>query len=77
MKQYCRYCCNAYIQGDDVFCCDKKNKLYSGSTGKTANNCKYFEFNPNDLFGMDENGDFKQYTPRPRGEDKRLKIGEL
>lgn len=44
--QNCRYCCNAYIQGDDVFYCDKKNKLYSGSTGKTANNCKYFEFNP-------------------------------
>ena len=77
MKQYCRYCSNAYIQDDDVFYCAKKNKLYSGSTGKTANNCKYFEFNPNYLFGMDENGDFKQYKQRLKGEDKRKKIGEL
>lgn len=77
MKQYCRYCCFSLSAEDEIFYCGKKDKFYSVSTGKTANNCKYFEFNLNDLFGMDENGNFKQYKPRTRGEDKRLKIGEL
>lgn len=64
MRQYCRYCANANIVGDDIFYCSPKNEVYGIEKSKHVNKCKLWEFNENDLWRMDENGNFKTYKPR-------------
>ena len=64
MRQYCRYCVNANIVGDDIFYCSPKNEVYGIEKSKRVNKCKLWEFNENDLWRMDENGNFKTYKPR-------------
>ena len=82
MKQYCRYCSNAFWRDEGVFYCDEKKKFYNESTAKVVNKCKHFDFNSNDLFGMDENCNFKQYKPRDKYktkekvEDNRISLFE-
>lgn len=76
MKQYCRYCAEASIYGDDTFACCKDNKLYDISKSKRANKCKNFVFCPNDLWRCDENGNFAQYKPRAENTTKQLNFFE-
>lgn len=64
MTQYCRYCCFANLIGDDIFYCEVKNEVYNETKAKRTNKCKDFDFNPYDLFGCDENGNFREYSPR-------------
>lgn len=74
MKQYCRYCSLAVDyngEGEDFICTAKApcgnngaGAFYNASKAKCPNKCPHFDFNPNDLFGMDENGNFRQYKPR-------------
>ena len=64
MKQYCRYCANANIVGDDIFYCQPKNEVYGIEKSKRINKCKLWEFNENDLWRMDEQGNFQTYKPR-------------
>lgn len=71
MKQYCRYCANAHDYDDTLICtadapCGRNGsgQGYPMSKAKRLNRCKHFEFNPNDLLGCDENGNFRQYKPR-------------
>lgn len=64
MKQYCRYCNNANLIGDDIFYCQPKNEVYDIEKSKRVNKCKLWEFNENDLWRCDENGNFETYKPR-------------
>ena len=64
MTQYCRYCNNANLVGDDIFYCQPKNEVYGMEKSKRVNHCREFEFNENDLWRCDENGNFETYKPR-------------
>ena len=66
MTQYCRYCNNANLIGDDIFYCQPKNEVYGIEKSKRVNKCKLFDFNENDLWRCDENGNFETYKPRPQ-----------
>lgn len=59
MKQYCRYCGHASLQGDELFYCDIKKALYYGNKARLQNKCKHFGFCEMDLFDPE-----KTYTPR-------------
>lgn len=60
MKQYCRYCSNAIDYNGEAtdFICTAKapcgnngaGQLYEAQIAKRTNKCKYFEFNPLDVF---------------------------
>ncbi len=64
IKQYCRYCANCFLQGDDVVYCEPKNQMREKKNCITVNRCKHFELNPNDVFSADEHGNFREYKPR-------------
>ena len=70
MTQYCRYCNNANLIGDDIFYCQPKNEVYGIEKSKRVNKCKLFDFNENDLWRCDENGNFETYKPRQKKFDK-------
>jgi len=59
MKQYCRYCANAFLQGDDFIYCEPKNEMRDKRNCITLNKCKHFELNEMDVFDMD-----RTYKPR-------------
>ena len=67
MNQYCRYCNNANLIGDDIFFCQPKNEVYDMAKSKRINKCKNFNYNENDLWRCDENGNFQTYKPRRWG----------
>lgn len=79
-KQYCRYCVLA-IDHDDILVCvasapcgnNGSGKCYNIEKAKRVNNCKYFEFNSNDLLRVNEDGSFKQYKPREATKPNLLK----
>lgn len=73
LKQYCRYCAEASIYGNDTFACCKDNQLYDKSKSTRVNKCKNFVFCPNDLWRCDEHGNFKQYKPR----EKKKKLDQI
>ena len=60
MKQYCRYCANALDyngEATDFICMAKApcgnngaGQFYKASKAKRPNKCRYFEFNPMDVF---------------------------
>lgn len=64
MTKYCRYCNNANLVGDDIFYCQPKNEVYGIEKSKRVNHCREFDFNENDLWRCDENGNFETYKPR-------------
>ena len=80
MKQYCRYCFNALDYNGEAtdFLCEANapcgnygaGKFYDARKAKRQNKCKYFEFNPLDVFYM-AYGE-REYKPRkeiqPQGE---------
>lgn len=87
MLQYCRYCSHALDyngEATDFICeadapCGKNGAgaFYPASKAKRPNKCLHFDFNPNDIFRCDENGNFVQYKPReepppPQGEQQSL-----
>lgn len=74
MNQYCRYCNNANLIGDDIFYCQPKDEVYGIEKSKRINKCKDFDFNENDLWRCDENGNFQTYCPRRR-EKKTEDVG--
>lgn len=56
MKQYCKYCANAYLHGDCHCWCEEKQKLISEASASKVNKCKQFElhemsvFDPNQIY---------------------------
>lgn len=44
MKQYCRYCVNAYLQGDDMIWCKPKDEIRTDRQITRLNRCPHFEF---------------------------------
>lgn len=44
MKQYCRYCVNAYLQGDDMIWCEPKDEIRTDRQITRLNHCPHFEF---------------------------------
>lgn len=44
MKQYCRYCVNAYLQGDGMIWCKPKDEIRTGRQITRLNRCPHFEF---------------------------------
>ena len=64
MRQYCRYCFHAVAYEDEWYWCEQKNECYHMKKSKRVNRCKQFEFNENDLWRCDENGNFEVYKPR-------------
>lgn len=64
MNQYCRYCANANLVGDDIFYCQPRNEVYGIEKSKRINKCKLWEFNEYDLWSMDENGNSRTYNQR-------------
>ena len=44
MKQYCRYCVNAYLQGDDMIWCKPKDEIRTDHQITRMNRCPHFEF---------------------------------
>lgn len=76
MIQYCRYCSHAVDYSCDgfSFICTAPSpcglngagKQYSATKAKRPNSCPHFEFCENDVFGMDENGNFRTYKPRTK-----------
>ena len=58
MKQYCRYCVHCHTGNGNW--CDKKEREYSDSYFKRANNCKDFVFCEIDAFMENPN----PYKPR-------------
>jgi hypothetical protein len=71
MKQYCRYCANAILQGDDVVYCEPKDEMRDKKNCITSNECKKFELNPLDVFDID-----KEYKPRKAYKPRRQQIAE-
>lgn len=74
MKQYCRYCANALdYNGEavDYLCCANAEcggftagRFYKADKAKRVNNCKYFSYNPLDVF-YTTYGE-REYKPRAR-----------
>lgn len=74
MKQYCRYCSNAFDyngEGTDFICeadalCGNNGagRFYDAKKAKRQNKCKHFDFCNADIFRQDENGNFAEYKPR-------------
>lgn len=74
MKQYCRYCSNAFDyngEGSDFICganapCGNNGcgRFYDAKKAKRPNKCKHFDFINADIFRQDENGIFAEYKPR-------------
>lgn len=60
MKQYCRYCNNAFDYNGEAtdFLCNAKapcgnngaGRFYGAAKAKRANKCRHFVFNPLDVF---------------------------
>ena len=61
MNQYCRYCSNAYLQGDDLIWCGPKDEIRAGREITRINKCPYFDFNPIDVLDQD-----RVYRPREK-----------
>lgn len=68
IKQYCRYCNNALDYNGEAtdFLCETDNRFYPASKAKRINKCKNFEFNENDIFRYDADGNFATYKPRDK-----------
>ena len=60
MNQYCRYCANAYLQGDDMIWCKPKDEIRVDGQIKRLNRCKLFEFNEMDVLDIEH-----IYKPKP------------
>ena len=58
MRQYCRYCANAYLQDDDMIWCGPKDEIRTGSQITRMNRCPHFELNPIDVLNPD-----REYKP--------------
>ena len=71
MNQYCRYCANANVVDDELFYCQPKHEVYGMDKSKRINKCKLFDFNENDLWRCDENGNFETYKPRGSYRDRK------
>ena len=65
MKQYCRYCANCYLQGDDIVWCEPKDQMRNKQQCSSVNNCKDFELNEIDVFDIDR-------TYKPRAKRKKV-----
>ena len=76
MNQYCRYCANCFLQDDDIVYCKPKNEMREKKECCRANKCKHFDFNPYDVFSLDEHGNFKEYKPREAYKPRREQIKE-
>lgn len=84
MKQYCRYCCNALDYNGEAtdFICDANaqcgnngaGQFYDAKKAKRPNKCKYFEFNPLDVF-YTTYGE-KEYKPRDKYKKREQEQGE-
>lgn len=82
MKQYCRYCANALDyngEAEDFLCVanapcgnNSAGRFYKADKAKRTNKCKYFEFNPMDVF-YTTYGD-REYKPREKREDKQMRL---
>lgn len=44
MKQYCRYCCNACLNDDELAYCSYKDEMLEGPALRQLNHCKGFRF---------------------------------
>lgn len=44
MKQYCRYCCNACLNDDELAYCSYKDGMLDGPALRRLNHCKGFLF---------------------------------
>ena len=44
MKQYCRYCCNACLNDDELAYCSYKDEMLDGPALRRLNHCKGFQF---------------------------------
>lgn len=44
MKQYCRYCCNACLNDDELAYCSYKDEMLEGPALRRLNHCKGFRF---------------------------------
>lgn len=44
MKQYCRYCCNACLNDDELAYCRYKDEMLEGPALRRLNHCKGFLF---------------------------------
>ena len=44
MKQYCRYCCNACLNDDELAYCSYKDEMLDGPALRRLNHCKGFRF---------------------------------
>ena len=77
MKQYCRYCANAIDyngEGKDFICLAKAEcgnngagRFYTAEKAKKVNRCKWFRFNPLDVFYTTYG--YREY--KPHGMHKR------
>ena len=80
----CRYCSNAFDyngEGEDFLCTadapcggNGAGVFYDASKAKRLNKCPYFEYNPYDVFGLDEYGNYRQYKPRAEKDFEQIKI---
>ena len=60
---YCRYCSNAYYQGNRYAVCEVKNRVVLPTSKRKT--CKGFEFCNADVFSSDSMKDgFREYKPR-------------
>ena len=73
MKQYCRYC-RWLVTGNGIWC-EKRQRTYSESYAKTANNCGDFELNVVDAFFENEKG-YRPREPKPITEDNQITFGD-
>ena len=74
MNQYCRYCANALDyngEAEDFVCtadgvcgANGAGKFYSATKAKRKNKCRYFVFNPLDVF-YTTYGE-REYSPRKK-----------
>lgn len=65
MKQYCRYCANAFAQGDDMIWCRAKDEIRTDRQITRLNRCPHFEFCSIDV--LDPEREYKPAgTRRPK-----------
>lgn len=72
MKQYCRYCVNAYLQGDDMIWCEPKDEIRTDRQITRLNHCPHFEFCSIDVLNPE-----REYRPAEKRRSAQTKEPDM
>ncbi len=72
MKQYCRYCANAFLQDDDMIWCKPKDEIRVDRQITQLSRCPHFEFCSIDVLNPER--EYKPATNRRRVQENGLNM---